>query len=94
MDRYDARWADEFAGSIPVARDWGGRAGPDPDCPREFDAADPFTGHVDLPRGQERELSVDRERTYALSGGESRALAISVNARRAARVQWMCLPCT
>src|SRR5688572_17217689 len=75
MDRYDPRWADELDRSIPVARDWGGRAGRDPDRPRELDDADPFTCQVDLPRGQEREPAIDRERVYELSGCESRALA-------------------
>ncbi len=32
--------------------------------PRESDGTNPFTSHLDLPQGQERELAVDRERVY------------------------------
>ncbi len=75
MDFYDPRWADGRDGRAPIERDWGGRASRDWDDRRESDGADPFTSRVDLPRGLERELAVDRERVYELSGRESRALA-------------------
>ena len=42
---------------------------------RNNDARDVFTRHVDLPRGPERELLRDRDRTYALRGSEARTLA-------------------
>lgn len=45
---------------------------------RDRDDHDPRDGlmyHLDLPRGDERELVVDRDRTYELNGEDSRTLA-------------------
>ncbi len=75
MNLYDTRRADDRDRSVQIERAWGGRANRDLADPREPDDADPFTLHLDLPRGQERELAIDRERVYDLSGRESRALA-------------------
>ena len=75
MDRYDPRWAEDRDRSMRFERAWGSRAGRKSDDPRECDGADAFTSQLDLPRGQERELAVDRERVYELSGRESRGLA-------------------
>jgi hypothetical protein len=75
MDLYDSRWADDRDRSMPAERDWGGRAGRDSDDPRDSDSSDSFTSHLDLPRGQDREPAIERERVYKLSGRESRALA-------------------
>ena len=55
----DPRWGD---------RDRDGRE-------RDRDSRDPFTRHVHLPRGLERELVRDRDREYTLRGSESRTLA-------------------
>ena len=75
MDHHDPRWGDARDRSESVDRDWGGRAGRDSEDGREHDPRDAFTQHLYLPRGAERELVVDRERVYELSGRESRALA-------------------
>ena len=56
---HDARWAERD-------RD---------DRERDREVADPFTRHVHLPRGPERELVHDRDREYTLRGSESRTLA-------------------
>jgi hypothetical protein len=45
------------------------------DDERGLDRRDVFLRDVDLPRGHERELVHDRDRTYTLSGAESRTLA-------------------
>jgi hypothetical protein len=57
-----------------VERGWGGRGWNSVD-PREAAGAEPLSSQLGLPRGQEREVAVDRERVYELSGRESRALA-------------------
>jgi hypothetical protein len=41
----------------------------------EFDPRDGLTHNLDLPRGEERELVVDRDRVYELNGEDSRTLA-------------------
>jgi hypothetical protein len=75
MDFYDPRWGDNRDGRASIERDWGSRASRNGDALRDSSGADPFTSYLDLPRGQERELAVDRERVYELSGRESRTLA-------------------
>ncbi|HSL20481.1 MAG TPA: hypothetical protein VK886_03035 [Vicinamibacterales bacterium] len=50
---------------------WGDRDREGRDC----ETRDPFTRHVHLPRGPERELVHDRDREYTLRGSESRTLA-------------------
>jgi len=42
---------------------------------RSLDARAPFTCHLDLPRGPDRELVRDRGREYTLRGSETRTLA-------------------
>jgi hypothetical protein len=60
-DRHDdARWAERDRD----ARD------------RDRNADEPFSRHLDLPRGLERELGRDRDREYTLRGSETRTLAI------------------
>ena len=71
----DARWGDPREDD---ARD------PDYEWPRVYDPRDrdehdPRDGlmrDLDLPRGDERELVVDRDRLYELDGEDSRALAV------------------
>src|SRR5262245_47846893 len=49
--------------------------------PRDRDEHDPreaLMRDLDLPRGDERELVVDRERVYELDGEDSRALTVHV----------------
>jgi hypothetical protein len=41
----------------------------------EYDARDGLMRDLDLPRGDERELVVDRDRVYEIDGEDSRALA-------------------
>ena len=48
----------------------------DRDAPqRNFDPREPFTRHLQLPRGMDREIVRDRDREYTLRGSESRTLA-------------------
>ena len=70
----DARWSDprEYDARDP-GYEW-----PRVYAPRDRDEHDPRDGlmrDLDLPRGDERELVVDRERVYELDGEDSRALA-------------------
>jgi hypothetical protein len=85
MDRYDPRWADDRDRLAQVERSWNGRATWESGDSRELDPTDPFSSHLDLPRGKDRELAVDRERAYELSGRESSALA-SIGAFRVMEV--------
>jgi hypothetical protein len=70
----DARWGEP--------REYGARDRDD-ERPRVYDERDrdehdPRDGlmhHLDLPRGEERELVVDRDRVYELNGEDSRTLA-------------------
>jgi hypothetical protein len=75
MDGYDRRWAGSRDERTAFDRDGRGPTSRDQDDSRDSNGATPFTLHLDLPRGQERELAVDRERVFELSGRESRALA-------------------
>jgi hypothetical protein len=71
----DARWSDP--------RDYDARDHSD-EWPRVYDARDrnendpreALMGDLDLPRGDERELVVDRDRVYELDGEDSRTLAV------------------
>jgi hypothetical protein len=48
----------------------------DRDAPeRNFDPREPFTRHLQLPRGMDREIVRDRDREYTLRGSETRTLA-------------------
>ena len=70
----DARWNDP--------REYGGYEGSD-DRPRvyderdrdDYDPRDALLHDLDLPRGEERELVIDRDRVYELKGDDSRTLA-------------------
>jgi hypothetical protein len=79
----DARWADP--------REYGERDGrPRVYDERDRDDHDPRDGlmhDLDLPRGEERELVVDRDRAYELNGEDTRILA----AAGAFRVRERCL---
>ena len=71
----DARWNDprEYDARDP-ANEW-----PRVYDPRDRDEHDPrdgLTRDLDLPRGDEWELVVDRDRVYELDGEDSRALAV------------------
>ena len=70
----DARWGDprEYDARDP-GDEW-----PRVYDPRDRDEHDPRDGlmrDLDLPRGDERELVVDRDRVYELDGEDSRTLA-------------------
>jgi hypothetical protein len=70
----DARWADP---RVYAERDLGDER-PRVYDPRDRDEQDPRDGlmrALDLPRGDERQLVVDRDRVYELDGEDSRALA-------------------
>ena len=84
----DARWNDP--------REYDAR---DPDDqwrrvydPRDRDEHDPRDGlmrDLDLPRGDERELVVDRDRVYELDGEDTLTLAtVGAFHRHAARLRW------
>ena len=86
----DARWGDP--------REYGerdrGDERPRVYDPRDRDAQDPRHGlmrDLDLPRGDERELVVDRDRVYELDGEDSRTLAV-VGAFRIVPEQALDLP--
>lgn len=83
---YDPRWGDDArereSGSRDLSR--GGRSGTD-SRERERERVEPrevFAGHVNLPRGHEREHVWVREHSHMLRGSESRTLA-SVGSFRA-----------
>ena len=71
----DARWNDP--------REYDDRDRSD-DCSRVYgepdrddhDPRDSLIHDLDLPRGEERELVLDRDRVYELNGEESRTLAV------------------
>ena len=42
----------------------------------DLDPRDSLIHHLDLPRGEEREFVVDRDRVYELNGEDSRTLAV------------------
>jgi hypothetical protein len=77
----DARWGDP--------RDYDARDRSD-ECPRvyaprdrdEHDPREALMRDLDLPRGDERELVVDRDRVYELDGEDSRTLAAVGACRR------------
>ena len=82
---FDSRWDSDSrerdAGSRDLSR--GGRGGGS--YPRDRDRPDPrevFVGHVDLPRGRDREHVHHRGHDYTLRGSESRTLS-AVGAFRA-----------
>jgi hypothetical protein len=71
----DARWGDPHGiDARDRSDDW-----PRVYDPRDRDEHDPRDGpmrELDLPRGDERELVVDRDRVYELDGEDSRTLAV------------------
>jgi hypothetical protein len=75
-DRYDPRSGDgrERDDSRDVSRGSRGGAG-ERDRTEEHDPRDVFTRDLDLPRGPDRELVRERERTYEINGAESHTLA-------------------
>ena len=52
-----------------------GRESRDRDDDRGMDPRDVFVRDLDLPRGPERELVLDRDREYTLSGSDTRTLS-------------------
>jgi hypothetical protein len=73
---YDPRWDDgrDRGGSWDRSR--GRRGGTsERDWESEHDRSDVFTKDLDLPRGPDRELVHERERTYEINGAESCMLA-------------------
>jgi hypothetical protein len=75
-DTYDPRSDDGRDRGGSWDRDHGSRGGSgERDRNREHDPSDVFTKDLNMPRGQERELVRDRERTYEINGAESRMLA-------------------
>jgi hypothetical protein len=73
LDSFDPHWGED-----PRHRDVGDRLdtglGLDP-RDRGGDPRDAFLEDLELPRGRERELVLDRDRVYELNGEESRTLA-------------------
>jgi hypothetical protein len=75
-DRSDSRWHESRDRGGSWDRDRGSRGGSgERDRNREDDPSAVFTKDLNLPRGQERELVRDRERTYEIDSAESRMLA-------------------
>lgn len=68
---YDARWDD------PRERDNGRARVYDERNRTDHDPRDGLMHDLDLPRGEARELVVDRDRIYELNGEDSRTLAVS-----------------
>jgi hypothetical protein len=67
---YDPRWDDPRECDDGRARVYDDRDRAD------HDPRDALMHDLDLPRGEARELVIDRERTYELNGDDSRALAV------------------
>ena len=80
---HDPRWSDDARYHSGDSRDLsrGGRGGPDGRSRDRPDPRDVFVGHVDLPRGRDREHVHHRGHDYTLRGSESRTLS-SVGAFR------------
>ena len=73
MDRFDPRWDDDRDPIRAADREWGGRSGRDAD-PRGGSERGPFTRHLDVPRGDERE----RVRGRGAAGVPSRRNTLSL----------------
>ncbi len=63
----------------------------DPRDRDEHDPRDVLMRDLDLPRGDERELVVDRDRVYELDGEDSRTLAVVGAFRSQTSNQQLCL---
>jgi hypothetical protein len=74
LDRYDPRHDDHRDRGDSQERSWGSRGGGERASGRD-DEGGVFARHVDLPRGPEREIVRERNRSYELNGQESAALA-------------------
>jgi hypothetical protein len=70
----DARWSDPREDDVRDRRDECQRVYDPRD--RDDDPRDVLMRDLDLPRGDERELVVDRDRVYELDGEDSRTLAV------------------
>jgi len=86
MDRFDPRWDDDRDRTRSADRDWGGRSGRDADDPRGGHGHSPFTRHLDLPGGNERERVRTRDRDNDLDGADSEALA-TIGAFRVVQIE-------
>jgi hypothetical protein len=71
----DARWGDPRENDARDRSDDWARVY-DPRDRDEYDPRDGLMRDLDLPRGDERELVVDRDRIYELDGEDSRTLAV------------------
>lgn len=80
---FDPRWGDDPRERDDQSRDLsrGGRGGSDLRERQRAEPRDVFMGHINLPRGLEREHVRHRDHDYTLRGSESRTLA-SVGAFR------------
>ncbi len=85
MDRYDPR-TDDGRDTPAADRQWGGRTGRDADHARGGNDRGPFTRHLDVPRGDERERLRGRCRDYDLNGADSESLA-TIGAFRVVQVE-------
>ena len=75
-DRHDPRSPDDRERGDCGDRSRGSRGGTsERDRDEERDPRDVFTKELDLPRGRERELVLERDRIYEINGDESRMLA-------------------
>jgi hypothetical protein len=70
----DARWSDPREDDVRDRGDEWQRVYDPRD--RDDDPRDVLMRDLDLPRGDERELVVDRDRVYELDGEDSRTLAV------------------
>ena len=76
MFELDPRDADERGERAGARHERHGEPRDHHDDVREVHSRDGFVRHLDLPRGDERELVRDRDREYSLNGGDTRALSI------------------
>ena len=85
MNRYDPR-ADDGRDTHAADREWGGRTGRDADHPRGGNDRGPFTRHLELPGGDERERVRSSGRDYDLDGADIDSLA-TIGAFRVVQVE-------
>jgi hypothetical protein len=74
LDRCDPRDDDRHDRGDSQERSWGSRCDDERAGERDNDGG-VFRGHLDLPRGPEREIVRERKRSYELNDRESDALA-------------------
>src|SRR5688500_8338942 len=75
-DRYDSRWGGDRDCDNSWDRSRGSRGGAsNRDWNEHREPRDVFTKDLDMPRGPDRALVRERDRTYQINGAESRMLA-------------------